>query len=189
MEPYSNWEAPAAGPLSMYAGGAGPSPDQHGVKSFWSPEVQRRVAMSQPASSRKGQLNSHGGQREPARVSDGELERVIRDAEETFEREVLKLQAARTRDDASYRTEGFLRVQLYHLRMRRLVGMTIAPSPPPPPPAPHHLLRGVAEIHMLEALRNFGLPDLRPPGGEAASLHFGDWVTVIHPPMSDINGR
>ena len=114
----------------------------------------------------------------------------MRDAEEIFEREVARLQAARTRDDVSYRTAseggvvGGLGPPPLHDEGNR-------PQPPPPPPPPPRGLddnKPSAPSHLSEALRNLELPSLPPPGGDLAALTFGDWVTVIGPLMADIAG-
>ena len=41
---------------------------------------------------------------------------------------------------------------------------------------------------LTEAVRALELPKLPTPGGEGASIQFGDWMTVVHPLMSDLSG-
>ena len=60
--------------------------------------------------------------REPGSGGDREVEdlrkRVFREAEETFEREVMRLQAARAGDDVSYKTEEQLVVRCHRLILK-----------------------------------------------------------------------
>ena len=41
---------------------------------------------------------------------------------------------------------------------------------------------------LTEALRTLELPKLLTPGCDGASLHFGDWMTVVFPIMRDVPG-
>ena len=161
------------------------------MNPFWSPEVQRRAAQAQPVSAGRATTDDRGRQQGQEEDLEALRLRVMRDAEEIFEREVARLQAARTRDDVSYRTasEGGV---VGGLGPPPLHGEGNRPQPPPPPPPPPP--RGLddnkpsAPSHLSEALRNLELPSLPPPGGDLAALTFGDWVTVIGPLMADIAG-
>ena len=62
-------------------------------------------------------------------------------------------------------------------------GMGGMPSPPPGIAVPAQ-----AGSALTEALRTLELPKLPAPGGEGASLQFGDWLTVVYPLMSDVSG-
>ena len=109
---------------------------------------------------------------------EGLRRRIMKEAEEAFQLELNRLNQAggSYSDEASFRTAQSDPI----------------PPPPPPPPPPRGIppedsaLRTAA--NMTEALRNLELPALPLPGGDMASLQFGDWVTVINPLMSDIAG-
>ena len=55
-------------------------------------------------------------------------------------------------------------------------GMGGMPSPPPGIAVPTQA--GSALTEALRTLRTLELPKLPAPGGEGASLQFGDWLTV-----------
>ena len=160
------------------------------MNPFWRSEVQRRAAQAQPVSAGRATTEDRGRQQGQEEDLEALRLRVMRDAEEIFEREVARLQAARTRDDVSYRTAseggvvGGLGSPPLHDEGNR-------PQPPPPPPPPPRGLednKPSAPSDLSEALRNLELPSLPPPGGDLAALTFGDWVTVIGPLMADIAG-
>ena len=108
---------------------------------------------------------------------DGLRKRIMREAEEAFQAELSRLSLAggSHSDEASYRTAW---------------SEAVPPPPPPPPPRTPPPDEGAVRnaANMSEALRNLELPALPVAGGEMASLHFGDWVTVVTPLMSDIAG-
>ena len=196
LEPYANW-TPQNDPYGRNGGG---TPGPGAVNPFWSPEVQQRVALGRVppggASSQECREPGSGGDREVEDLR----KRVFREAEETFEREVMRLQAARAGDDVSYKTasDGGATggpVPPPHPEVVRNLAHGWAtedrPPPPPPPPPPRPTEGGgeaATAFRLSEALRNLELPSLPPPGGEGSSLQFGDWVTVITPLMSDIAG-
>ena len=196
LEPYANW-TPQNDPYGRNGSG---TPGPGAVNPFWSPEVQQRVALGRVppggASSQECREPGSGGDREVEDLR----KRVFREAEETFEREVMRLQAARAGDDVSYKTasDGGATggpVPPPHPEVVRNLAHGWAtedrPPPPPPPPPPRPTEGGgeaATAFRLSEALRNLELPSLPPPGGEGSSLQFGDWVTVITPLMSDIAG-
>ena len=188
LEPYDGRETLSGNRRGPY--GPGDAPAGGGVNPFWSPEVQRRAAQAQPVSAGRATTDDRGRLQGQEEDLEALRLRVMRDAEEIFEREVARLQAARTRDDVSYRTAseggvvGGLGPPPLHDEGNR-------PQPPPPPPPPPRGLddnKPSAPSHLSEALRNLELPSLPPPGGDLAALTFGDWVTVIGPLMADIAG-
>ena len=142
--------------------GPGDVPAGGGVNPFWSFEVQRRAAQAQPVSAGRATIEDRGRQQCQEEDLEALRLRVMRDAEEIFEREVARLQAARTRDDVSYRTAseggvvGGLGPPPLHDEGNR-------PQPPPPPPPPPRRLednKPSAPSHLSEALRNLELPGL-----------------------------
>ena len=99
---------------------------------------------------------------------------------ETFEREVLRLQAARAGDDVSYKTAsdggatgGPVPPPHNEARRNLVQGWSTEdrPPPPPPPPPPRPVEGGgeaTTAFRFSEALRNLELPSLPPPGGEGS---------------------
>ena len=172
MEPYDGREALSGSQGSPY--GHGDAPAGGGVNPFWSSEVQRRAAQTQPASAgRSSRLAIEDRGRLQGQEEDLEALRlrVMRDAEEIFEREVARLQAARTRDDVSYRTasEGGAVGGLVRPPIHDEGNQPQPPPPPPPPPRRTKDNKPSAPSHLSEALRNLELPSLPPPGVERCS--------------------
>ena len=122
-------------------------------------------------------------------------QRVMREAEEAFAREVRRLQGP-TEETQSYQSASSgagvgvgigqtmgVPQPMGGGRNRPPRGMGGMPSPPPGIAVPAQ-----AGSALTEALRTLELPKLPAPGGEGASLQFGDWLTVVYPLMSDVSG-
>ena len=94
--------------------------------------------------------------------------------------EVLRLQAARAGDDASYKTAsdggatgGPAPPPHNEVRRNIVQGWSTEDRPPPPPPPPRPVEGGgetTTAFRLSEALRNLELPSLPPPGGHRYSL-------------------
>ena len=95
LEPYDGRETLSGNRRGPY--GPGDAPAGGGVNPFWSPEVQRRAAQAQPVSAGRATTDDRGRQQGQEEDLEALRLRVMRDAEEIFEREVARLQAARTR--------------------------------------------------------------------------------------------
>ena len=114
-------------------------------------------------------------------------QRVMREAEEAFAREVRRLQGP-TEETQSYQSASSgagvgvgigqtmgVPQPMGGGRNRPPRGMGGMPSPPPGIAVPAQ-----AGSALTEALRTLELPKLPAPGGEGASLQFGDWLTVVY---------
>ena len=149
---------------------------------FWSPEARQAMIQSLGANAEEANRMSMEMEVEAVR------QRCLREAEEAFQREVMKLAGMDGGSTSYYSVESG--------------GVDppkppVAPPPPPLPPAPpaapipppglgeDATARGVSSL--TEALRNLELPALPSPGVEGAALQFGDWMTVIFPLMCDIS--
>jgi hypothetical protein len=130
-----------------------------------------------------------------ARAVEEIRQRVMREAEEAFAREVKRLQGP-TEETQSYQSASS------GAGVGAGIGQTMGvPQPmgggrnsPPrgmggmPSPPPGIAVPAQAGSALTEALRTLELPKLPAPGGEGASLQFGDWLTVVYPLMSDVSG-
>ena len=123
--------------------------------------------------------------------------RVTREAEEAFAREVRRLQQT-AEETQSYQSAssgagvGTGIGQTMGVPQPVGGGRTSPPrgmgGTPLPPPGLAATGNGTVSGSLSEALRTLELPKLPTPGGENASLQFGDWLTVVFPLMSDVSG-
>ena len=121
-------------------------------------------------------------------------ERILREAEETFAREVKKMTDAG--DSASFTSVPSAKAEGQREPIGELTKLGGQPDTPPGL-APVHDPRGRGNglngaVNMMkpldsvtaalpEAMRNLELPPLPAPSTENAALLFGDWLTVITP--------
>ncbi|CAL1144277.1 unnamed protein product [Cladocopium goreaui] len=135
---------------------------------------------------------------DPAAMAVEEIrKRVMREAEEAFAKEVRRLQG-QTEETQSYQSassgagQGQAVVGQALGTSQPLGGVGGMPSPPPgiDPGFQRRNQAGLAQPgpSLTEALRALELPKLPTPGSEGASIQFGDWMTVVHPLMSDLSG-
>ncbi|CAL1162674.1 unnamed protein product [Cladocopium goreaui] len=135
---------------------------------------------------------------DPAAMAVEEIrKRVMREAEEAFAKEVRRLQG-QTEETQSYQSassgagQGQAVVGQALGTSQPLGGVGGMPSPPPgiDPGFQGRNQAGLAQPgpSLTEALRALELPKLPTPGSEGASIQFGDWMTVVHPLMSDLSG-
>ena len=131
---------------------------------------------------------------DPAAMAVEEIrKRVMREAEEAFAKEVRRLQG-QTEETQSYQSasKGQAVVGQALGTSQPLGGVGGMPSPPPgiDPGFQGRNQAGLAQPgpSLTEALRALELPKLPTPGSEGASIQFGDWMTVVHPLMSDLSG-
>ena len=135
---------------------------------------------------------------DPAAMAVEEIrKRVMREAEEVFAKEVRRLQG-QTEETQSYQSassgagQGQAVLGQALGTSQPLGGAGGMPSPPPgiDPGFQGRSQAGLAQPgpSLTEALRALELPKLPTPGSEGASIQFGDWMTVVHPLMSDLSG-
>ena len=126
-----------------------------------------------------------------ARAVEEIRKRAMWEAEEAFAKEVRRLQG-QTEETQSYQSASSGAGQ-----GQAVVGQAIGASQPlgGPPPGIDPGFQGRNQAGLVqpgpsltEALRALELPKLPTPGGEGASIQFGDWMTVVHPLMSDLSG-
>ena len=189
---------------------------------FWSPALQdtmRRASsglggdLSGGADSRR--LHVPGGEPVPRVIAEGNAmpaaasgspvrddvealrTRILKEAEENFDREVKRLLAAKEpADTTSYKTASS--------GPQTGVDSETYAGPERPPGLHHGDLGGkdrgpdlsskvvrvggaATPAAMAEALRNLELPPLPSPNSEGASILFGDWLTMSFPLMADIS--
>ena len=170
------------------------------VNPFWSASVQQaakgeshvresEVTRSQPPVPSPGL-----GQVERLR------ERILREAEETFAREVKKMTDAG--DSASFTSVPSAKAEGPQEPMGENAKPGGAPDTPPGlAPVPdlrghgnglNGAVNGMKPMESVtaalpEAMRNLELPQLPSPSTENAALLFGDWLTVISPLMGDLS--
>ena len=127
-------------------------------------------------------------------------ERILREAEETFAREVKKMTDAG--DSASFTSVPSAKAEGPQEPMGENAKPGGAPDTPPGLAPVHDLrghgsgLSGAANVMkpvesvtaaLPEAMRNLELPQLPSPSTENAALLVGDWLTVITPLMGDLS--
>ena len=127
-------------------------------------------------------------------------ERILREAEETFAREVKKMTDAG--DSASFTSVPSAKAEGPQEPVGDPTKLGGAPDTPPGLAPVHDLrghgsgLNGAANVTkpldsvtaaLPEAMRNLELPQLPSPSTENAALLFGDWLTVITPLMGDLS--
>ena len=170
------------------AGGGGTFPEAQGDGKF---------AAGNPTANGSGPcgIGQNSGPTSPGQ-DDVEVLRakILREAEETFQRELRRLGTSREpTDTTSYKT----------VSSGQPLGDLALDQPPGLPQGRHPLLRsatdqgsgqkvvriggGASTASMTEALRNLELPALPSPNVEGASILFGDWLTMSFPLMADIS--
>ena len=157
-----------------------------------------------------GQMGGSQGVVDPAALAVEEIRnKVMREGEEAFAREMQKLQAP-AEETQSYQTASSGTDAGQTLGGQQYVptgGWVWVPEgggqpspqqggrPPTPPPgiqSGYPLGNQAAPAQpgssLAEALRNLELPKLPAPGSQDASLQFGDWMTIVYPIMRDVAG-
>ena len=200
--------------------------DDPPVNPFWSPAV--RDAASRASAVGDGGGHGHEGQRRdqdppssrqvevrqtpssdprPRDVAQSptpqdEIEvlrlRILKDAQEQFEKEVRRLTGGRdSGDSVSFKTASSGNPEPGPRGAPECppgLGQPAEPSREPPDDrvlsTPHKVMRigdSATQASLTEALRNLELPALPLPHTDGASIVFGDWLTMVFPLMADIS--
>ena len=119
--------------------------------------------------------------------------RILKEAEVSFAKEIKRL----TEDASSYASAASAAAaEQAKKEAGASVGETGGGLGPPgdgggldrPPGLPVDWSVEPTGVTMPEAVRSLELPALPSPSSGDASIQFGDWLTVVHPLMSDLSG-
>ena len=148
------------------------------MNPFWSPEVQRTAAQTQPASAGRVTIEDRGrqqGQEEDLEALRQRRGGSSRERWQDCRRQEQGMTSLRTASEGG--VVGGLGPPPLHDEGNR-------PQPPPPSPPPPRRMednKPSAPSHLSKALRGVAQP-------ASSWRRFGDWVTVIGPLMADISG-
>ena len=155
---------------------------QGNVNPFWSDPGRREA----PGSRTEPEQPRPGDRKSPTQQEvEAVRERVLREAEERFAKEIRKISGGG--DSASFESvtsAGGERVSTYDKPSRVDAGIEV---PPGLTGAPVKGEPQTNQIAVPETVRSLELPALPHPAVEGAALQFGDWLVLVYPLMSDLS--